>query len=257
MSSGRKQLWIMGGALASAMALCGAGVVAAQPAVSNDSSRQFSEILLNSSSGLFTPAGLDAKSAERFRQAAVASRGKFRFTPAGVGQARTRAVTVAIRASSDETPRAVSVRNVIAQSEAGLRTSGNGETLTVKPTKYELGTAKGWTSFALPNESRKSNLPAIGQISAGAGYRLDEEERANKRSKFNTRVTLDSPSSGRTLQRRMGGANEYALDVGGSYSITKGVDVTAGVRYESEQQAPLVDEQQDSQAVYLGTLIRF
>ena len=59
------------------------------------------------------------------------------------------------------------------------------------------------------------------------------------------------------MQRRIGGANEYALDVGGSYSITKGVDVTAGVRYESEQQAPLVDEQQDSQAVYLGTLIRF
>ena len=257
MSSGRKQLWIMGGALAAAVALCGTGMVAAYPAVSHESGAKFSEVLLDPSSGLFTPAGLDAESTRRFRQAAVASRGKFRFTPAGVGQAGSRTVTVAVRASLDEAPRAVSVRNVIAASEAGVRTSASDNGLSVKPTKYELGAAKGWTSFALPAESRKSNVPAIGQINAGTGYRLDQEERDGKRSKFNTRVTLESPGAGRTGQRRIGGANEYALDVGGSYSITKGVDVTAGVRVESEQAAPIVDEQRDSQAVYLGTLIRF
>ncbi len=256
MSSGRKQLWMMGGALAAAVALCGTGMVSAYPAVSRDSSAKFSEILLDPSVGLFTPAGLDAKSAERFKQAAVASRGKYLFTPAGVSQARNRTVTVAVRAGNDEAPRAVSVRNVIAASEAGTRTTASIKSLeSVKPTKYELGSATGWTSFAVPTESRKSNAPAIGQISSGAGYTLDDEPQG-KRSKFNTRVTLESPNA-KGLQRRVGGANEYALDVGGSYSITKGVDVTAGLRVESEQEAPIVSEQRDSQAVYLGTLIRF
>ncbi len=257
MSSGRKQLWFMGGALAAAVALCGTGMVAAYPAVSRESGSEFSKILLDPSAGLFTPAGLDTESARRFKQAAVASRGKFRFTPAGVGQARSRTVTVAVRASLDEAPRAVSVRNVIAASEAGTRIASSESGLSIKPTKYELGAAKGWTSFALPTEARKSNVPAIGQISAGSGFRLDDDEKGGKRSKFNTRVTLESPSNNRAVQRRVAGANEYALDVGGSYSIAKGVDVTAGVRVESEQEAPIVDEQRDSQAVYLGTLIRF
>lgn len=257
MPSGRRQLWIMGGALAAAVALCGTGVVAAYPGAPQKTDSQFSDILLDPSSGIFTPAGLDADSARRFKQAAVASRGNFRFTPAGVSQARSRSVTVAVRASLNESPRAVSVRNVIAASEAGVRTEASASGIAIKPTKYELGAAKGWTSFALPTESRKSNVPAIGQISSGAGFRLDEEDQIGKRSKFNTRVTLESPGNSRAVQRRVSGANEYALDVGGSYSITKGVDVTAGVRVESEQAAPIVDEQRDSQAVYLGTLIRF
>ncbi len=257
MSSGRKQLWTMGGALAAAIALCGTGVLAAYPANPAESQPEFTQILLDPASGLFTPAGLDSESVRLFQQAAVASRGKFQFTPAGVNQARSRTLTVAVRASGDESPRAISVRNVIAASEAGTRTQLGGGGLSIKPTKYELGSAKGWTSFALPTEIRKNSAPAIGQLGTGAGFRLDEDEADGKRSRFNTRVTLESPSNSRVVQRRVGGANDYALDVAGSYAITKGVDVTAGVRLESEQEAPLVDEQRDSQAVYLGTLIRF
>ncbi len=66
MPSGRKQLWIMGGALAAAVALCGTGMVAAYPAVPRESGSEFSKILLDPSVGLFTPAGLDAESARRF-----------------------------------------------------------------------------------------------------------------------------------------------------------------------------------------------
>ncbi len=248
----------MGGALAAAVVLCGTGIVAANAAPTAIASPGFTDVLLDPTSGIFTPAGLDAGSAKRFQQAAVASRGKFRFTPAGVNQARSRILTVAVRASGDErSARAVSVRNVIAASGAGVRSQPSESGVTIKPTKYELGSAKGWTSFALPTESRKSDVPSITPLGTGASYRLDQSDKPDKRSRFNTRVTLESPDNGRAVQRKIAGSNDYALDVGGSYSITKGVDVTAGVRYKSEQEAPLADQQRDSQAVYLGTLIRF
>jgi hypothetical protein len=46
-----------------------------------------------------------------------------------------------------------------------------------------------------------------------------------------------------------------ALDVGGSYSIARGIDVTGGVRYRVSRDRiePLArDERRDSQAVYIG-----
>ena len=52
--------------------------------------------------------------------------------------------------------------------------------------------------------------------------------------------------------------SSYALDVGGSYSLTRNLDVTAGVRYRSDRERlTRVDERRDSQAVYLGTAFRF
>jgi hypothetical protein len=47
--------------------------------------------------------------------------------------------------------------------------------------------------------------------------------------------------------------------VGGAYSITRNLAVTAGVRYTSEKDRlpQLKDDRRDSQAVYVGTAIRF
>ncbi len=51
----------------------------------------------------------------------------------------------------------------------------------------------------------------------------------------------------------------YSIDVGGSYSLTRNLDLTAGVRYKSEENRlpQLTDNRRDSQAVYVGTAIRF
>ena len=51
----------------------------------------------------------------------------------------------------------------------------------------------------------------------------------------------------------------YSLDVGGSYSLTRNIDLTAGLRYKSERErlARLADDRRDSQAVYVGTAFRF
>src|SRR3546814_13183774 len=49
-----------------------------------------------------------------------------------------------------------------------------------------------------------------------------------------------------------------AVDVVSSYRLTKNIDVTAGVRYRSEDRVePLTDSRRDSQAVYIGTAFRF
>jgi hypothetical protein len=50
------------------------------------------------------------------------------------------------------------------------------------------------------------------------------------------------------------------VDVGGSYSLSKNVDVTAGVRYKAQDRdrlAPLPENQRDGQAVYVGTAVKF
>ena len=51
-----------------------------------------------------------------------------------------------------------------------------------------------------------------------------------------------------------------SLDVGGSFALTRNLDVTAGLRYRAErdrlQQAPDLDRR-DSQALYVGTAFRF
>ena len=50
-----------------------------------------------------------------------------------------------------------------------------------------------------------------------------------------------------------------AIDVGGSLSLTRNLNVTAGVRYRSERDRlpQLTNEGRDSQAVYVGTAFRF
>ncbi len=49
-----------------------------------------------------------------------------------------------------------------------------------------------------------------------------------------------------------------SVDVVSSYRLTKNIDVTAGVRYKSDDRVePLTDTRRDSQAVYVGTAFRF
>ena len=59
----------------------------------------------------------------------------------------------------------------------------------------------------------------------------------------------------------IGDKPSYSIDVGGSYSLTRNLDVTAGVRYKSETERErlprLTDNRRDSQSVYVGTAFRF
>jgi hypothetical protein len=54
-------------------------------------------------------------------------------------------------------------------------------------------------------------------------------------------------------------SDNYSLDVGGSYSLSKRIALTGGVRYnvEHNRMSALQDDRRDSQAVYVGTAFKF
>jgi hypothetical protein len=53
--------------------------------------------------------------------------------------------------------------------------------------------------------------------------------------------------------------NNMSLDVGSSYSLSRHIALTGGVRYnvERERLSALQDDRRDSQAVYVGTAFKF
>jgi hypothetical protein len=77
--------------------------------------------------------------------------------------------------------------------------------------------------------------------------------------RWTTRVQLAAERPVGTAPRLVDSSESVALDVGGSYSLTRNFALTAGVRYKSEREKfeSRSDTRRDSQAVYLGTAFRF
>ncbi|WP_186456784.1 hypothetical protein [Sphingomonas suaedae] len=193
--------------------------------------------------GTFTPAAADPKLAAALARAGLSGTG-FRFTPAEPRGAGNRSVTVAVRARS-----ARPAANAIADRGAAAPTS-----VTLQPIAYNLGVSVGWKRFAITGDLSKLDL--AGQ--PGSRESLDlgvtySGKRASARIKAATERPLEQ------TPRLIAADPNYSIDVGGSYSITRKIDVTAGVRYKSEKDRlpQLTDDRRDSQAVYVGTAIRF
>ncbi len=204
----------------------------------------------------FTPSGVDSRLAAKFAATPGSVDGRFPFTLAGADSNRNRTIIVAARANSRLTAGAVSVRSAIAASEPGA-----GNALRLSTVDYRLTASKGWQGFALPSAPKlaaKVPLTELGQSGLGkGGFRLDEA--AKKPSKFSTNIKLDQNREVAPPARGSAAAGDYKLDVGGSFSISRKIDVTAGVRYASENDRvlPTADNRKDSEAVYVGTKIRF
>jgi len=200
--------------------------------------------------GSFTVAGADPDLVAKYKLSALRGNASFKFTPSGGTRDGERSVTVVVRQKSD----AVSIReNILAA------TSGSGVTTAAKiaPVSYSLGTAKGLKSFAIPVRKLGSNLPDLSEIGA---ERLMGDEDSGKKSRFNPRMSIDASAPINAAPRALDASQkDYTLDVGGSYSLTRNLDVTAGLRINNERDrmAPLTDSRQDSQAVYVGTQFRF
>lgn len=189
----------------------------------------------------FTPANADPKLA-----ASLAGRGlslsDFKFTPAPA-KSRPSQLRIAIRA------RASTPSSALAASPAAPSVSA------LNPTTYNLGVAVGWRRFAVAGDIAKSKeaIPALGgreSAVVGVSYSL---------KKFTGRVAVGADrADGQGIPALRKGDN-YALDVGGSYSLSKRVDLTGGVRYQVERDrlGALQDERRDSQAVYIGTAFKF
>ena len=191
----------------------------------------------------FTPANADPKLA-----AALAGKGlaltDFKFTPAPA-KGRPSQVRVAIRA------RVVSPQTTLAA--AAVPTTA---VSSLTPTGYNLGVAVGWRRFAVSGDVAqvKSADPAVaGRESAvlGVSYSLNNH--------LSTRVAVGAErTTGNPVPALRRGDN-VSLDAGASYSLSRRIDLTGGVRYEVDRDklSALKDERRDSQAVYIGTAFKF
>ncbi|MES2339838.1 MAG: hypothetical protein V4537_17220 [Pseudomonadota bacterium] len=192
--------------------------------------------------GSFTPASGDPRLAAVLARAGISGNG-FRFTPSGAGKTGARAVTVAVRARSN--------RGAAAAAEP-LATGA--APVALAPIAYNLGVAVGWKRFALSGDLAKVDLAGqpgsresadLGVSYTGAAFSGRVKAEAARPLANQPRLIADQPS--------------YSIDVGGAYSITRNLDVTAGVRYKSERERlpQLTDTRRDSQSVYVGTAFRF
>lgn len=238
--------WLAAGLAASGLAMT--------PALARVLSEQSNAVSLRSLNAInsFTTSGADPDLAASFKQSALRSKTQFKFTPAGGTTSGDRALTVVVR--QDASSKAISIRENIAAAAPG---QGVMTPAKITQTSFSLGTAKGLKSFAIPVKKLGNNLPDLSEI--GAGIDAGDTE-AGKKSRFNPRVSLDAKTPlGAAPGALRASEKDYSLDLGGSYSVTRNLDVTAGVRLKNERDrmAPLTDSRQDSQAVYVGTQFRF
>lgn len=210
----------------------------------------------------FTPADGDPRLAEMIAERRGDSR-MMRFTPAGVADSPiTRSVTIAVRVDQ-QTADALAASSLGGR-DGDSRASG----LRVTPTRYNLGLARGYSSFAaaaparsparsiaassLSSQISRTEMPDLAEFAPRTSSRDEPSRFAARIARDEDRTAEDVAVSGTSLRDQM-------LDVAGSYRLTNNLDITAGVRYEQERdliQVPDLD-QQDSQAVYIGTQFRF
>ena len=227
-------------------ALGGAALVAASLFALSPATAQSDRAKAASSarSGRFTPAVADPRLAAAL--ARRSSSGNFRFTPAATTTDRRRAVQVAIRARRASTP----------QDVARVQTASAAPPVTaVTPSSYNLGASVGWRGFALSGDVAESRDGVVTGRRASA--QVGMSYRANQRITARVQASAEE-AEGR--QRNIAEDQAYAVDVGGSYSIGRNLDVTGGVRYRiaRDRIEPLAaDQRRDSQAVYVGTAFRF
>jgi hypothetical protein len=174
------------------------------------------------------------------------------FTPAGTANRPDRSVTVAVRVDSGS-PQMISVRGArIGNADVGAMP------LRIAPTAFNLGVSRGYHNFAQnlvpPTDARKLDMPELDRFSiASSGGSGDS-------ARLSPRIVVDEKQAAGRAPRTFAGDGDDQVDVGGSYRLTRNLNVTAGVRYsqqDRERLRPLTDGKQDNQAVYLGTQFRF
>lgn len=200
--------------------------------------------------GFFTPASVDPALAARVADKARA-RG-IHFTPASAAPiAGNRTVTVAVRVD-DDTARAISVRKAI---EA---VPGRGAGLAaLDASRFQLGAARGVQSFArtidLSANVRNLALPDLAQ------FEPSRARAADKPSRLQPRIELEDREIAGRSPNTLDSIGAQTVGLGGSFRLSPNLNVTAGVRYSQERERidPLTNSVQDSQAVYVGTQIKF
>lgn len=242
---------------AAAMLLAGAVSVLALPSAVLAFSSRF-DPLPNASGpqtekpGGFQPAEVDPRLARSITVRALARGQTFRFTPAVTPNRLERSVTVAVRFDGrNQRPIVVTGPLAAAEPVAG------GSSLRIAPTAYSLGATRGYKGFGQSSASQSANRkPELPDLST---YQLSGSTAQADPSRFAPRIALDEKEKAGRSPRTFEGESDQSVDLGGSYRLTRNLNVTAGVRYQTERDrlVPLTDGKKDSQAVYVGTQFRF
>jgi hypothetical protein len=193
-----------------------------------------------SSIGGFTPSSADPKLAAVLARSGIDG-SSFRFTPSEGQRVNKRAVTVAVRARTQP---------VAAPENAAVDTNVGP---TLAPIAYNLGTSVGWKRFAAAGDLAKLDLG----VQPGSRERIGAA--LGKPARRTSSVTVGGDKPLLDQSKLVADAPSASIGVGGSYSLTRHFDVTAGVRYKSDKDRllRLEDTRRDSQALYVGTAFRF
>lgn len=245
-----------------ALLIAGAvGVLALPSAVlafsSNFNERQASPAV-DEHIGNFAPGTIDPRLARAIAARPTDEAGLFRFTPAGTATRPDRSVTVAVRVDPTMA-QAITVRGVLPGRRPAPATLAE---VHIAPTAYNLSVARNMQGFA-PSLSASSDIRRIEMPDLSA-YRAGNRTAATTTAApaatgFSPHLSLDEQQKAGRAPRTFESLGEQTVDFGGSYRLSRNLDVTAGVRYSQERDrlAPLTDGKQDSRAVYVGTQFRF
>ncbi len=239
---------ITGAALAACSLALSPALAAVRSVLENSDAAPVSLQMLGSI-GSFTPVTNDKRLAKAYAQAARASQSRgFRFTPTS-GSISGRSLTILVRAQTGID---------VGAAERVLPNLG------VAPVAYKLGTTKGLAQFstgarldpAIPD-------PVIEHVvqEPVASYTLQPK----KKDRFSANLQLQNRDATAVAPTEdtpatLGVEQTYSVDLSSSYSLTKNLNVQAGVRYKgpSNRLAPVISDQtQDSKAVYVGTTFKF
>ncbi|HTG38621.1 hypothetical protein [Sphingomonas sp.] len=195
--------------------------------------------------GSFTPAAADPRLAAALARGGLPATG-FRFTPSEQ-QSKRQDVTVAVRARASRGEEPLRTASVTVPSVSAVN---------MQPIAYNLGMSVGWKRFALSGDVSHVDLGALPgsreAVDVGVSYN-------GKRLSGRVQAHADKPVGNQP--RLVAEAPSYSIDLGTSYSLTRNLDVTAGVRYRTDEERlrlpQLTDTRRDSQAVYVGTAFRF
>jgi hypothetical protein len=244
---GAKTGWIVA-------AFAAAGLVVS-PAIGNPNlnfkQRRAASVPQRAGIGSFTPAAADPRLAAAFARSGLANTG-FRFTPATTKAKPSGVVKVAVRARSSVAP--LIVKRSTPQALAAV--AAPTPTVSIAPVAYNLGVSVGWKRFAVSGDVIRSDTGPLPGGREGAALGLSYSDK-----RWSTRLQVEADRPVGRAPRQLQGGESIALDVGTSYSLSRSVDVTAGVRYRAERNRDrlerLQDDRRDSQAVYIGTAFKF
>jgi hypothetical protein len=192
--------------------------------------------------GFFAPAAADARQTALFDHIGGSfADPSFRFTPSGSGSRR--AITVAIRARSNRTNTGTAATPNSTALDAGLA-----------PTAYSLGASVGWKRFALSGDFAHIDGGAVPDSREVADIGLSYSG-----SKWSTRLLFGAERAKRGKANIGGPEEALSVDLGGSYSLTRNLQLSGGVRYKTQRDRFDLssDDRRDSQAIYIGTAFKF